>query len=189
MVRLSKQQEELIKELNAARVTLNKAVAEAEAELRVRRTAARKPVAELVARALEAGIPARQVAVRGLGYADVASLKQFQEPARPTQLPDSYEDAILGALSQPAKQEARAYWSDTNDEEWEWWMIDAIDADGTNLGAMVDVDRSLIEKNGVVEVDPGNGWIHYKGQTREAVREAINSFLSEQYPDKPIRWA
>lgn len=77
MVKLNANQGHHIVALQEARKVMDREIEKAEADLRAARRAARQPVARLVNEALTAGVPARQVAIKGLGYADVGSLKQY----------------------------------------------------------------------------------------------------------------
>jgi hypothetical protein len=52
-----------------------------ESDYRVKRDMLRYGVTEAVRAAIREGVPNRQIALKGLGYADVGSLKQYLEPS------------------------------------------------------------------------------------------------------------
>ena len=78
MTRLKPAQQGFITTLQTAKQLFDKRVAAIEARARIEKEQARAELAPLVQRALEAGVPARQVALTGLGYANVVSLDQFR---------------------------------------------------------------------------------------------------------------
>lgn len=130
MVRLSAQQEKFITRLKNAWEDFDRANRELDAQYRMQKEVLKDPIRALVAEALEEGIPARQIAVKGLGYADVGSLKQFTT-AR-AMIPGSWAEAISPVGPTRAKvkvQDSVSLEHNTRDEE-----IVATDEYGERVG-------------------------------------------------------
>jgi hypothetical protein len=83
MVRLGEAQERMLGILRDAKAGYDKEIREAEMGLRATKEVARYKLSLKVREALNMGVPNRQVALKGLGYADVGSLKQFLNPDNP----------------------------------------------------------------------------------------------------------
>jgi hypothetical protein len=77
MVRIGTAQQQILESLQDAKKGYDKEFRDAEAAFRTAKEVARYKLSLRVREAIDAGIPNRQVALKGLGYADVGSLKQF----------------------------------------------------------------------------------------------------------------
>lgn len=77
MVKVSPAQEKILVKLKNAKVAYDKQVASIDAESKVRKQELKAPIAKLIEEAQADNIPARQIAVRGLGYVDVSGLRTF----------------------------------------------------------------------------------------------------------------
>lgn len=83
MVKIKPAQETILRELRTAKEKYDQELARIELRAKMEREQVRQSFSVRVRDAIDTGIPARQVAIKGLGYADVGSLKQF------TQVPTS----------------------------------------------------------------------------------------------------
>jgi hypothetical protein len=100
MVRIGPAGERALQNVKDAKASYDSKIRELDAEYRVKRDMLRYGVTEAVRAAIREGVPNRQVALKGLGYADVGSLKRFLDPSN-TGTASSAEALTVAPKGQP----------------------------------------------------------------------------------------
>lgn len=116
MVRISAKQEQLLRALADKKSTYDKEIIVEEARFRERKDALKRTLAGEIQSALAEGIPARQVAIKGLGYVDVRSLNQFLNAAESATTAGArfdvpVEPEFSGPITLVLKNEEKDIWS------------------------------------------------------------------------------
>lgn len=168
MTKISPTQEARLNELGAYKKEYDRKVADLEAALRARKYDLKAELSAKVREALDTGIPARQVAIKGLGYADVGSLKQYLI-VEPIVAPVATSGEALPVPSQGTLPIVVGDWDTDTDE------LIVTDSTGAEVRILCWTDADGF---------PTQGILNCLDDTQD--RDEIIALVNDRYPD--MQW-
>lgn len=136
MVIINEAQERLIADVARAKAVYDREIDDLERQLQEKRSAHKEPIREAVRKAKAAGIPDRQIHLKGLGMAQYGQMVNFlKTPAAKRQQAREFEADLFGqhTLIEPTPEVSALDWEFRGlDKQGKMW--EAVGPDGTKYG-------------------------------------------------------